>query len=109
MMATDRSLCGRPEKETVMSPPDLIRPARMTLAIAAMIALPGPASAQTAIKFSLDFKLEGPSAPFAVALDRGYYKAEGLDVSIDAGSDPLDPITRVAARTHEMGFGDINT
>ncbi|MEI9803618.1 MAG: hypothetical protein WDN48_02970 [Pseudolabrys sp.] len=37
----------------------------------------GPAAAQsTSIKFSLDFKFEGPSAPFLLPLDKGYYKAE---------------------------------
>ena len=48
------------------------------VAAAAIVALAvGPATAQTPVKFSIDFKFEGPSAPFLVALDRGYYKAEG--------------------------------
>ena len=34
------------------------------------------AMAETAVKFTLDFKFEGPSAPFLLALDKGYYKAE---------------------------------
>ena len=33
------------------------------------------AHAQTAIKFALDWKFEGPSAPYFVAIDKGYYKA----------------------------------
>jgi NitT/TauT family transport system substrate-binding protein len=69
----------------------------------------GAASAQTPIKFSLDFKFEGPSAPFVVALDRGYFKAEGLDVTIDTGAGSLEPLTRVASGTYDMGFGDINS
>src|SRR5882672_2527892 len=69
----------------------------------------GPAAAQTAIKFSLDFKFEGPSAPFLVAIDKGYFKAEGLDVTIDSAAGSLEPITRVAAGTYDMGFGDINS
>jgi len=67
------------------------------------------AAAQTPIKFSLDFKFEGPSAPFVVALDRGYFKAEGLDVTIDTAAGSLEPITRVASGTYDMGFGDINS
>ena len=43
------------------------------------------ASAQTAVKFALDWKFEGPAAPYFVAIDKGYYKAEGLDVTIDTG------------------------
>jgi len=69
------------------------------------------ASAQqlTAIKFSLDFKFEGPSAPFVVAIDKGYFKAEGLDVTIDTAAGSLEPINRVASGTYDMGFGDINS
>ena len=78
-------------------------------AAAAAIAVTGPAAAQTAIKFSLDFKFEGPSAPFLVAIDKGYFKAEGLDVTIDSAAGSLEPINRVAAGTYDMGFGDINS
>jgi NitT/TauT family transport system substrate-binding protein len=82
---------------------------RSLMALAAAVVLPGPAGAQTAIKFSLDSKLEGPSAPFLVAIDKGYFKAEGLDVSIDTAADSLEAINRVASDTHQMGFGDINS
>jgi len=82
---------------------------------AASLLAAGPASAQTQtqtqtpIKFSLDFKFEGPAAPFVVAIDKGYFKAEGLDVTIDTASGSLEPINRVASGTYDMGFGDINS
>jgi NitT/TauT family transport system substrate-binding protein len=78
------------------------------LIAAAMAVLGGDALAQTPIKFSLDFKFKGPTAPFVVAIDKGYFKAEGLDVTIDASAGLLEPITRVASGTYDMGFGDIN-
>jgi NitT/TauT family transport system substrate-binding protein len=78
--------------------------------VCAMLAAAGlPAAAQTAVKFTLDWKLEGPAAPFLVAIDRGYYKAEGLDVTIDIANGSVEPINRVASGTYNMGFGDINT
>ncbi|HXL68641.1 MAG TPA: ABC transporter substrate-binding protein [Xanthobacteraceae bacterium] len=48
-------------------------------------------------------------APFAVAIDRGYYRAEGLEVTIDAGVGPIEPINRVASGNYDLAFTDINT
>jgi NitT/TauT family transport system substrate-binding protein len=70
--------------------------------------LTGAAAAQTPIKFSL-FRFEGPVAPFLVALDKGYFKAEGLDVSFDTAPGSLEPIDRVASGDYDMGIADINT
>ena len=75
----------------------------------ALLASLASASAQTAIKFALDWKYEGPSAPYFVALDKGYYKAEGLDVTIDTGPGSVAGIARVAAGTYQLGFFDINS
>ena len=69
----------------------------------------GANAADTNVKFSLDFKFEGPSAPFVLAIDKGYYKAEGLNVTIDSAAGSLEPINRVASGTYDMGFGDINS
>jgi len=62
----------------------------------------------TDIKFTLDWKFEGPAAPFLVAIDKGYFKAEGLNVTIDTGNGSRDTITRIASGTYQMGFGDLN-
>jgi NitT/TauT family transport system substrate-binding protein len=89
-----------------------LNPGRAGLVLAAAVAaalFAAPAAAQTKIKFSLDFKFEGPSAPFLVAIDKGYFKAEGLDVTIDSAAGSLEPINRVASGTYDMGFGDINS
>jgi len=69
----------------------------------------GTTAAETAVKFTLDSKFEGPSAPFLLPLDKGYYKTEGLDVSIDTAADTLESIRRVASGDYDMGFGDINS
>jgi len=66
------------------------------------------AAAPTKIKFSLDWRFEGPSAPFLLAKEKGYFAAEGLDVTIDSGPGSAAPITRVATGAYDMGFADFN-
>lgn len=78
------------------------------LAAAAMIALPLAAQAQTKIKMVLNWKYQGPQAWFFMAQDKGYFKAEGLDVEIDQGEGSSASITKVAAGAYQAGFGDIN-
>jgi NitT/TauT family transport system substrate-binding protein len=66
------------------------------------------AAADIAINFSLDFQFEGPAAPFLLPLDKGYYKAEGLNVTIDQATGSRESIERVASGAYDMGFADIN-
>ena len=68
-----------------------------------------PASAQTPIKFTLDWVFQGPTAPFLVALDKGYYKAEGLDVTMDPGQGSAGAVQRVATGAYQIGFADVNS
>jgi NitT/TauT family transport system substrate-binding protein len=42
-------------------------------------------------------------------LDRGYFKAEGLDVTIDTAGGSVEPINRIASRTYDMAFANINS
>jgi NitT/TauT family transport system substrate-binding protein len=79
----------------------------ISLLFAALIS--SSAFAQTAIRYALDWRFEGPAAPYFVAIDKGYYKAEGLDVTIDPGTGSIEGINRVASGTYQVGFADINS
>jgi NitT/TauT family transport system substrate-binding protein len=67
------------------------------------------AHAQTNVRFLHEWRFEGHVAPFLVALDKGYYQAEGLNVTVDAGTGSLDSINRVASRAYDMSVADINS
>jgi NitT/TauT family transport system substrate-binding protein len=78
-------------------------------ALGLSVGFAAPAFAETPIKFTLDWKFEGPAAGFLLAVDKGYFKAEGLDVTIDSGNGSVEAIPRVATGAYQMGFGDINS
>ena len=65
--------------------------------------------ADTNVQFALDWKFEGPSAPYFYAIDKGYFKDEGMEVEISAGKGSLDAIPKVATGSFPLGFADINS
>ncbi|MCU0926367.1 MAG: ABC transporter substrate-binding protein [Hydrogenophaga sp.] len=79
---------------------------KTTAALAAAAAF-GTAQAQTALKFQLDWRFEGPAALFLQSEAKGYYKAAGLNVTIDSGNGSGGTVTRVASGTYDMGFADM--
>ena len=78
------------------------------LASLSLLGTSAPALAQeTAIKFQLDWRYEGPAALFLVPLAKGYFKDEKLAVTVDAGNGSGGTVTRVASGAYDMGFADM--
>ena len=65
--------------------------------------------ADTKVQFALDWKFEGPSAPYFLAIDNGHFKAGGMDVEISPGKGSLNAIPKVATGAFPFGFADINS
>jgi NitT/TauT family transport system substrate-binding protein len=63
----------------------------------------------TKIRYTLDWRFEGPAAPFLLALDKGYFRDEKLDVQVDVGAGSPVAVNRVAAGTHDIGICDITS
>ena len=78
---------------------------------AQLVAVPlAPAAlAQTQIPFALDWRFEAPSSFFFMAADNGHFAAEGLEVTIEAGTGSVETIPKIATGAFPLGFGDLNT
>ena len=61
----------------------------------------------TKVAFQLDWRFEGPSAFFLLPKAKGYFAAEKLDVTIDAGNGSGNAVNRVASGTYQLGFADL--
>ena len=88
----------------------IVRSALLALtAAASLVPSLEPAAAEvTKLKLVLNWKYQGPQGLFFLAEDRGYFKAEGIDVTIDQGSGSGAAPILVANGTYDAGFGDIN-
>ena len=85
----------------------MTRPLLAASLLAATLAL--PAQAQISMPFALDWRFEGPSAPYFLAIDNGHFAAEGLSVEVTPGQGSLDAIPKVATGAFPIGFADFSS
>ncbi len=85
-------------------------------ALAALLAVAAgaPAGAGEAapdkVKVRLDWIIRGNHAMFFVAKEKGYFKAENIDVEvIHKGNGSLNTMTLVGSNQYDFGFGDLPT
>ncbi|WP_457329828.1 ABC transporter substrate-binding protein [Rhizobacter sp. P5_C2] len=78
-----------------------------TLVLATVFLAQAASAQDIPVKFQLDWRFEGPAAMFLVPAAKGYFKAEKLDVTIDAGNGSGGAVARVASGAYDMGFADL--
>ena len=78
----------------------------LSLALAALLAAAGSASAQEKFTFALNWFAVGDHAAYWVALDKGYYKAKGLDVTLENSKGSGDSIAKVDTGRADAGLAD---
>jgi NitT/TauT family transport system substrate-binding protein len=73
--------------------------------------LTGPAHAQqlTPVKLRLDWVWQAPQSIFTIAYERGYYRDEGLDLSIDRGYGGLENSAALGSGQYDFLFGDMTS
>ena len=78
-------------------------------AIVALVAAIAPADAEVKnVKISMDWVIQGTHAPFFIAQDKGYFKAEGVTVdAIDKGNGATNVAVTVASGAYQYGWVDM--
>ncbi len=61
----------------------------------------------TTVKFTLSWLLQGVDAPLTLAIERGYFAEEGINVQFERGYGSADTANKIAAGQYDMGFGDM--
>jgi len=79
----------------------------LALAIAVVLAATGSASAQEKFTFALNWFAVGDHAAYWVALDKGYYKAKGLDVTLENSKGSGDSMAKVDTGRADAGLADV--
>src|SRR6516225_1142337 len=77
----------------------------LVFAVASVVA----AKAETKnVKIMMDWIIQGTHAPFFVAQDKGYFKADGVTVdTIDAGKGATNVAVAVAGGVYQFGWVDL--
>ena len=79
----------------------------LVFAVASVVA----AKAETKnVKIMMDWIIQGTHAPYFVALDKGYFKSEGVTVdTLDAGKGATNVAVSVAGGAYQFGWVDLPT
>jgi NitT/TauT family transport system substrate-binding protein len=61
------------------------------------------------LKMTLEWAFQGPQAVFTAAADNGFFKKEGLNVTVDRGSGSTDAVVKVASGAYDFGWSEMSS
>lgn len=73
---------------------------------AAFAVVAGPAAAQEAVSLRLNWYLGGLHVPYYYGVERGFFKAEGIDLTINEGRGSANTVQVVGAGSDTFGMAD---
>lgn len=82
---------------------------QVAAALAASVVMSASAMAQDRISFRLDYSIYGTHAPFYLAIENGFYKEAGIELTIGEGSGSSNTAMLLAQGTDPIGFVDYGT
>ncbi|MEE9275876.1 MAG: ABC transporter substrate-binding protein [bacterium] len=82
----------------------------LSIVLALSLMAAGPAAAEK-LRLHTDWVMavSGDIPPFFLGVERGYYKAEGIDLEILGGTGSGNAVKVIAAGTYELGFADFGS
>ncbi len=78
----------------------------LTCALAFFVLLPAPNPRAESVRFALGWVPFGRDAGWFAAVEKGFYAAEGLQVTISRGFGGADSIQKLGAGTFDVGMTD---
>jgi NitT/TauT family transport system substrate-binding protein len=72
-----------------------------------LLVVPAWAGSEVPVRFSLDWIFDGTTAEVLQADAKGYFRDEGLAVTIDRGYGAGDTISKVASGAYQFAIGDV--
>src|SRR3989442_13846497 len=87
------------------------RPALMALVLTLVAVAPTGAQSveKSNISLMLDWTIAGTHAPYFIPLDKGFDKAEGLNVRLERGTGPGTTASNVASGADDYGWAEGKT
>jgi NitT/TauT family transport system substrate-binding protein len=111
VLAYDGALGGLKATFNIVSRPQerpMNRRTALALSIAPLAAPAVHSQTLTNVRFSADWAFQGPQAAFLVALERGHFRREGLNVTMERGFGSGDVPVKIAGGAFDVGVADVN-